>query len=340
MKKIYVFMLLLFFVSCGKNTLDTQNNQTDINSQNNLKTLVPMIFIGDSTLKLSYKDKDGNKISAGWAEKIGELVKDKTQVYNRANSGESSKSYTNMPSWATADFWGDGKTLNYNKKGTKQLINELDTSNGGFLFIQFGHNDAAIHADASHKKETAPIKNIFKVAENGYTLEKDFTSYEEELKKYIDYALLHNITPVLVQPVSRMTLGVGDCSPVDTNIGELSCGARHKYYIDPRDRAYKNNPFQGQTLDYPKAMQDLKNQYAEQGKKVLLLKLTKRSMDYYKNLAGSRIRSEASVYVRSKIAYKGTDQTHFSPSGALEIAKLVVELIKSSGDEQLIWQFK
>lgn len=59
---------------------------------------------------------------------------------------------------------------------------EETISEGDFLFIQFGHNDEK----ADEKRHTDP-----------------YTTYQEYLKKYVDYAKEKSAYPVLITPLSR-----------------------------------------------------------------------------------------------------------------------------------------
>lgn len=158
-------------------------------------TLVPLFIIGDSTAHniTSIKHK---RVEWGWGDLLSHFMKNPDLLYNKARSGSSTKTYyQDIPSWNTDHYWGDGiHPSKFGKKGLAQLIEESNTSNGGFLLIYFGGNDAMIHKEPDYYTQTVPERNLSTLS----VQPKNLSSYESFLKKFIDFALEHHLTPVLL----------------------------------------------------------------------------------------------------------------------------------------------
>lgn len=331
----------LFFICLGffLTSCDSNNKPTVYHTSDTIQlTPVPLYIIGDSTVN-NMTSIHNKRVEWGWGNVIDELMKQPNLKYNRARSGTSSKTYyLDTPTWSSDHYWGNGTTPNqYGKKGMAQLILESNISQGAFLLIYFGGNDAINVKTPHYHKQTAPEKNIAKLKKVPNTL----TSYEYNLRKYIDFSLDHNITPVLITPTSRMKLyDHSDCPNYGKYVSMLSCSAQLIYKI-PTASTWNKNPFQGQVLDYAQAMKDLQKEYSQKNKKVLLLDLTTASMQHYQKVADINGTSEKNKnkYIRKLFSYD--DPTHFNYAGAKEMAKLIKTLACSnSGDQKLCYQFK
>jgi lysophospholipase L1-like esterase len=137
---------------------------------------VKLFIIGDSTVHNNdIPDGNGGFRELGWGDVINEYMLSPQNVFNEARSGASSKSYKypykNKHDW--------------NK--TKALTNTIDISGGGYLLIQFGHND-------KNRNDT------------GHTLPGRYNSFYKELKVFVDESREMGLTPVLVTPIEEMWL--------------------------------------------------------------------------------------------------------------------------------------
>ena len=136
-----------------------------------------IFIIGDSTVH-NTTTLNGIRIGMGWGDILGRYMQNSQNLFNLAQPGASSKSYKER-----SDLEYDGWFHNWHQ--TKEIINDTNITNGGYLFIQFGHNDEIPSSDIG----TLPgIEN----------------SFYNELKEYVIYARDANLTPVLITPVERM----------------------------------------------------------------------------------------------------------------------------------------
>jgi DNA sulfur modification protein DndE len=164
----------------------TQNVETVL-PQTNTDTAIPIWIIGDSTVS-NYPDNETIK-GKGWGQEISSIMKNPMRVHNRAMPGRSSKSYFPLREHHHNRFWGDGKThTNSGKIGLKEDISKANTSKGGYLLIQFGHNDEY------GKNYDARVDTIPKIGKE----------FDKHLMMYIAYAKAKNVIPVLITPVGRM----------------------------------------------------------------------------------------------------------------------------------------
>ncbi len=133
---------------------------------------MPIFILGDSTVK-----NDGENIpdypERGWGEMLGSKLVIADNCRNRAQSGASSRTY--RENTARPDNW----------PRTRADILDTDLSSGGYLLIQFGHNDEMDEQD-------------------GGTLPGRHQPFYNYLKGYVDEARDLGLTPVLVTPVERM----------------------------------------------------------------------------------------------------------------------------------------
>ncbi len=120
--------------------------------------IVPIFLIGDSTV---YNNTRGEQ---GWGSSLAIFMKNPKMLFNQARSGASSASYKN-PAKNHHDW-----------ESTKQLIKKESSKNGGYLFIQFGHNNK----------------------------DKNYQAFYQDLKSYISEAKALGLIPVLITPVARL----------------------------------------------------------------------------------------------------------------------------------------
>ncbi|WP_235991893.1 rhamnogalacturonan acetylesterase [Metabacillus schmidteae] len=152
--------------------------------------------------------------------------------------------------------------------GVEEQIKEND-----YLFIQFGHNDAK-----KDERFTDP-----------------FTDFKYYLKQYINVALEHKATPILLTPVQRRSFN-------------------------------EDGIFYETHGDYPEAILQLGKE-----ENVPVIDLGKRSKEYLKNLGAKESKPiflwlDVDEYNNYPAGLQ--DNTHFSEYGAKEIARLVVEGIR------------
>jgi len=136
-----------------------------------------IFIIGDSTVKNDGEDEPYYP-ERGWGEVLGQYMNIPSNIHNEASSGASTKSFQNPERWA-----------NWYK--TKSVIENTDLSNGGYLLIQFGHNDESDAVDL----HTEPGRE---------------NSFYNNLKFYADEAKDLGLIPVLLTPVSRMYKNEGE----------------------------------------------------------------------------------------------------------------------------------
>jgi lysophospholipase L1-like esterase len=135
---------------------------------------IKLFIIGDSTVHNNdIPDGNGGFRELGWGDVLNEYMLNPQHVFNEARSGASSKSYKKY----------SNDKHDWNK--TKELINATDISDGGYLLIQFGHND----------------KNR---NDSGHTMPGRYNSFYDELKVFIDESHEMGLTPVLVTPIEEM----------------------------------------------------------------------------------------------------------------------------------------
>jgi len=148
-------------------TIDTFT--VEANNDGNDDGKAKIFIIGDSTV---HNTSQGEM---GWGSKLGTYMNYAENASNRARSGASSKSYKYESS------------SHHDWTYTKNLINQADITDGAYLLIQFGHNDAK-----SGYLHTEPGR---------------YNSYYNELKVFVDQARDLGVTPVLITPVSRQYVG-------------------------------------------------------------------------------------------------------------------------------------
>ena len=163
--------------------IGTWNETTGYNKIGNIEIIASNVdsnkaifIIGDSTVKNDGENKP-NHPERGWGELLGSYMKTPSNIHNEALSGASTKSFKNP-----------GREENWYK--TKSVIENTDLSNGGYLLIQFGHNDESDAVDL----HTEPGRG---------------NSFYNNLKFYVNEAKNLGLIPVLITPVSRMNKNAG-----------------------------------------------------------------------------------------------------------------------------------
>ncbi len=180
-KLIVTFLsLLIIFQGCKSTSKDEEIiilNEKSYQEKSNKKIFI----IGDSTVH-NTRWEDDIWVSMGWGDKLQNYLINPKNLYNLAQPGASSKSYK----YRNYELEYDGWFHNWHQ--TKEIIENSDISEGGYLLIQFGHNDKPYYNpdDSIHTKPGA------------------YNSFYNELKEYIEYAKDTKLTPILITPVERM----------------------------------------------------------------------------------------------------------------------------------------
>jgi lysophospholipase L1-like esterase len=250
----------LILNACGSNGSSFTTDVDQLESNDSTKEVIKkstreadkrVYIIGDSTVHNNdYPDPNGGFFELGWGDLLASYAKEPENIYNLARSGASSSSYQNPSE----------KRNNWNK--TKNIISQTLTDDGGYLLIQFGHNDSA---------KDKPYYNTPK-------------QFYDNLKGYIEYARSKHIIPVLITPINRL---------------------------------YPNKHFH---KEYVEAMKRL-----AQDEDLLLIDLNQKSFDEFKKVGSHE-------ELAKKFGYD--DHTHLNPTGALVVAKWVVELICQNSDKR------
>ena len=175
--KLVAIFLSILTIYQGCKDAPTRNEIITYSEKTNKKIFI----IGDSTVH-NTKYKDDVWISKGWGDELSKYLKKPKNLQNLAEPGASSKSYK----YRNEDLEYDGWFHNWYQ--TKEIIENSDISDGGYLLIQFGHND---------KPYYNPDNSI-------HTKPGAYNSFYNELKEYIDYAKNAKLTPILITPVERM----------------------------------------------------------------------------------------------------------------------------------------
>jgi len=249
-------------------------------------TTIPIWIIGDSTVATYAADSE----KRGWGQMIQTMFKNPTRVENRARSGASAKSYKPVLDWDGNFFWGDGTihtaAAQGNNSGLKEDINNADTSKGGILFIQFGHNDAYQIYD--EKVDTVPGKG---------------NEFDAELMEYITYAKKHNVTPILITPMARMFKS-----------------SLTQAYVHVLSSLSETTPEEWKSMrwkkgDWPQTMRDI----AER-EQILLIDLTEKSRKHFTNDFNT------TQDLKDLYSWNQKDITHFNEKGAQKMANFIKEM--------------
>jgi len=284
----------------ASNNLQSIIGIEDDNNENNFSTSLPIWIIGDSTVS-DYQEPSSYR---GWGQLLKPMFKNADRVDNRARSGASSKSYVNSERYNPGRFWGDGETLSKpnNKKGLKQIILETNTTNGGYLLIQFGHNDRYGNGRV-YSEENTTVPGIG-------------NEFDEKLMQYVKFAKEHNITPILITPVSIMYYNRNENG--GHTVSEL-----------PDDTPSLWEKMTGKEGDWPETMRKIAKR-----EKISLLDLTKKSIEHFSAFESDE--EIINVYSRGE-----NDKTHFNEKGAKKMAQFIKELAcdSDSGNTNFCKQF-
>jgi len=181
MQKIILYCLVVaaILAGCSSEEMEAYANHThksrSIASSNQTK----IFLIGDSTVhNHDLPDGNGGYLEFGWGDCLGAYMQNPNNLFNEARSGASSKSYKVV------------HPKRHDWRETKALIAKTDISEGAYLLIQFGHNDAGSDRASVHTEPGS------------------YRSFYENLKTYVDEARAMGVTPVLITPVQRQYKGV------------------------------------------------------------------------------------------------------------------------------------
>lgn len=231
----------------------------------------PIWAIGDSTVA-EYSDTRGDR-RGGWAEMLYKSTLYGKSVHDFARPGDSSRTfYEKEDAYVGKNFWHDENDAN--NQGAKAHISSITSdAKGGFLFIQFGHNDG-----------------------NFGTANDTFANFSAEqfgdyITRYVTEAKALNVIPVLVTPVTYLHVGANDSEDL---------------------HQYAGMDGNGGVGDYPQIMQTVAS-----NENILLLDLTQKSYDYYRE----HFTSDTAL----QNAY-GSDWVHTNQLGATQVSKLIKEL--------------
>jgi lysophospholipase L1-like esterase len=177
LKLLVTFLSLLIILQGCKSASTTSDDEEKHQERTNKKIFI----IGDSTVH-NTRWEDDIWVSMGWGDKLQDYLINPKNLYNLAEPGASSKSYK----YRNYELEYDGWFHNWHQ--TKEIIENSDIREGGYLLIQFGHND----------------KTYTNVETTLHTLPGPFNSFYNELKEYISYAKKRGLTPILITPVEKM----------------------------------------------------------------------------------------------------------------------------------------
>lgn len=129
------------------------------------KKPITIFIAGDSTAQSYTEEKDG--LIKGWGQMLSLYLTDDVKVDNRAIGGRSTKTFISEGRW-------------------DKLL--ADVSEGDYVFVQFGHNDAS----------TRPERHA------------SYEDYEKNLEKFIQDTKAKGATPVLLTSVVMRTFQKGN----------------------------------------------------------------------------------------------------------------------------------
>lgn len=182
MKILKLIVIFLPILTIYQGCKSTPTEEKVITYNDSEKTDKKIFIIGDSTVH-NTKYENGVWVSKGWGDELSKYLKKPKNLQNLAEPGASSKSYK----YRNEDLEYDGWFNNWYQ--TKEIIKNSDINDGGYLLIQFGHNDKPYYYNPDNSIHTNPGA---------------YNSFYNELKKYIEYAKDAKLTPILITPVERM----------------------------------------------------------------------------------------------------------------------------------------
>jgi hypothetical protein len=164
-------------------------NTMEASKSDRVDTTKKIFIIGDSTVRFDFdgdRDVNGSLHRTGWGSRLSAWMVHPENVFNRARrsaiaGGEEDYVHSYRRD-APIDAAVAANKGPYDWNSTKTLIEDANTSNGGFLLIQFGSNDK--HHDVNE------------------------TAFKAHVKFYIDQARLMGVTPILltsINPKSTLT---------------------------------------------------------------------------------------------------------------------------------------
>ena len=272
----------------------TQNKQQQVD-------LAPhrVFIIGDSTAS-NYPQVVAPRM--GWGQTFQEnFDATKVQVINGAQSGRSSRSYYNQ--------------------GWFRYISSM-MRHGDYLFIQFGHNDEKCDASSAGRgpHDVANTCTYPNDADGQIQAPagQESLSFQRSLEIFIDYAQLHQITPVLLTPVTRVKTmkGKDKFTVISTHLTKQNNTKGFafigNYSQTIKDTAQANSSI---LLDIETRSIELANRLGEDKWKDYWLAVDPAKYPYYKDRTGTLDKP---------------DITHFQEQGAKAVAKLVADEIQKT----------
>lgn len=211
---------------------------------------VHVYMAGDSTMA----DYTKNSFpQMGWGQKLYDYFQPTVIIHNHAVNGRSTKSFLDEKRWK---------------------VMEEQFQPGGYVIIQFGHNDQK----EDKERATDP-----------------FTTYQGNLRYFIQRARLFDVTPILATSIARRQFDV------DSNLEDT-----HK--------------------DYPKAMREL-----AQEENIILIDMLKLTEQALKQLGPEKSKhwfmwAKPNEY--DAFPNGATDNTHLNEEGARMVAGLFVDELK------------
>ncbi len=276
---------------------DDEKVQEEQSAENN-STTMPIWIIGDSTAFNDYLNSGG-----GWGDVILDDFKNPKRAKNYARGGASSKSYKTIPQkWETWRYWDNSRGLDI--IGLKEVIANTDTTEGGYLLIQFGSNDQySQYSPYNDLKKTVPgLGNEF----------------DDALMVYIDFAKAHNVTPILLTPLANLT----------------QSKRQNITYVLPKTPSPWEN-LTGTRGDWPQTIREIAKR-----EEVILLDTSLKTYQHFLN----DFEDDAAIYDRYGLvaAQRYHDKTHYNIVGNKMVCKFIKELAcdTKSGDVGFCRQFK
>ena len=249
--------------------------------------------IGDATM---LEDESGRR---GWVEMLPQYFTDNVEIYNRAKSGASSKSY-----YVEATMWQNLL------KGGKYEMHE-----GDFLLIQFAHNDEKNNgADGAELKEYFTRQGaMHRVSGVDYRGTTPFDTYKEYIRNFIKEAKAIGVKPIVVGSISRREF-TEDRKRISRagkhDLGESFSVIRNKTFFEG-EKTHAGD----QTYDYVAAAKQVADEFTD----VPFINLTEQTAIMYAKYGYS--------YCASHL-FAGNDKTHTTALGAALIAREFAFMLK------------
>ena len=249
--------------------------------------------IGDATM---LEDESGRR---GWVEMLPQYFTDNVEIYNRAKSGASSKSY-----YVEATMW-----QNLLKGGKYEM------HAGDYLLIQFAHNDEKNNgADGAELKEYFTRQGaMHRVSGVDYRGTTPFDTYKEYIRNFIKEAKAIGVKPIVVGSISRREF-TEDRKRISRagkhDLGESFSVIRNKTFFEG-EKTHAGD----QTYDYVAAAKQVADEFTD----VPFINLTEQTAIMYAKYGYS--------YCASHL-FAGNDKTHTTALGAALIAREFAFMLK------------